>query len=434
MKSLRKMRRSVMFEVIGALVLTVSAGAQEIVDLLELVAGRESRFTWPRLDQPIKVFLPVDWTPTRKWPLLMFYHGTGGRPSISLPRSYTEDKGFVIVGMTYTVRGPVEAGQSKQYYEDTVAISQEVRDHLAKVASVDPERMYIGGFSKGGWTASYFADKHPELIAGAMIMGAGVNPYYVDDDSLPRFRVGTPLYVGAGQLEMNYAVNLQALDHFGGRGAKVTLDIWDGLGHRPPFLPNSEYLEQWLLIESHQGNKTMIAPAFEKWLKAMQSMATEAGKSDPVLEYFVLERAGWAPFAAFLSKQQKSRFSSRRSELRKKEAVATEWELRRRYESTRKREGKGGFRLSNWEKIIVDYFSIYEAAPDSVFAKRAGLDAVRILESIQEAARRRERENNGKVEFLTKKAELVEKVTAIPAKKLREEFKKLRATLSLGRR
>ena len=52
---------------------------------------------------------------------------------------------------------------------------------------------------------------------------------------------------------MNYAVNLQALDHFGGRGAKVTLDIWDGLGHRLPYMPNSEYLEQWLLIEAHKG-------------------------------------------------------------------------------------------------------------------------------------------------------------------------------------
>ncbi|MEZ5329431.1 MAG: hypothetical protein R3F19_30660 [Verrucomicrobiales bacterium] len=402
--------------------------AQEPVPELELIPGKSSQLSWPGLDAPITVRLPTSWTADRKWPVIFYYHGTGGRTTISLPVDYTGGDHFVIVGMTYTIKGSVSGDQSEQFYRDTVRIFEEVRTHLAQVASVDPDRAYVGGFSKGGWTAAYFADKYPLKIAGALILGAGVNPFR-EGEELQRFRDDTPIYVGVGQLELNYAVSLQSADHYGKRGARVTLDVYDGLGHQPASNPRSDFLEQWLLIEAYRDDVKQLKPAFDKWLAKLGEKM--AATRQPVTKYLMLERAGNAPFARFLNKVQRQNFSSQLEQLRKQPAVAEEWELRARYESTRRNESEGGFRLANWENVILDYSTVYRRGPHTTFGKRAGIDALRVLDSIREAIRQRSKSGRETGDFMLKNARLIAELEKIPRSSLVTYFSEFRRTLTI---
>ena len=420
--------RSLSLAALYASVIWGAGLAQEPPRELRLEAGEASNIAWPGLEEAILVRLPSYWTQDRRWPVLFYYHGTGGRPSIRLPVEYTNGDGFVIVGMTYTVRGSVAASKTAQFYRDTARLMKEVRDHLAGRASVDPARVYVGGFSKGGWTAAHFADKYPDLIAGAIILGAGVNPFREGED-LPQLKAKTPVYVGVGQLELNYAVSLQAADHYGGRGARVTFDVYDGLGHRPATEPKSEYLEQWLAIEANRHNLKALKPAFEVWRTALESKLQSA--DEPVMKYLFLERAGNAPFARFFTKTQKREFSASLEALRKRPSVAAEWELRARYEATRRRETEGGFRMANWEAVIREYASTYHRGPNTTFGKRAGVDALRVLRSIREAVRQRTQSGRDTGEFLEKNAQFIEELDAIPAPELNTYFSNLRTTLTI---
>ncbi|MGK0186221.1 MAG: putative esterase [Verrucomicrobiales bacterium] len=408
---------------------TIATFAEEPQQGLKLVAGEESTLLWPSLkNDSIIVRLPDSWTPTRKWPVIFYYHGTGGQPTIALPRAYTGGDHFVIVGMTYTVKGTVKASDSSLFYSETFKIFTEVRDHLAKVAAVNPERSYVGGFSKGGWAAAHFADKYPLSIAGAMILGAGVNPLR-EGEELPRLRKNTPVYVGVGQLEFNYAVSLQAIDHYGKRGARVTLDVYDGLGHRPAGDPRSDHLEQWLIVETYRDNLKELKPVFENWFTRLN--AKTGTTADPVLRYLLLERAGNGPFARFLNGSQRRIFSAQLEALRQQSAVASEWELRSRYEATRRAESDGGFRLANWEAVILDYATVYRRGPQSTFGRRAGLDALRVLDSIKEAIRQRKKGGRATGGFLEKNSHLVTELEAIPRTELITFFKELRKTLTI---
>ncbi|MDA0814101.1 MAG: hypothetical protein O3C21_17135 [Verrucomicrobia bacterium] len=423
------LQRSLPFASIAAVSLSLSAlHAQDPSDELELIPGKSSALSWPGLDAPITVRLPDSWTPERKWPVIFYYHGTGGHTTISLPVAYTGGDHFVIVGMTYTIKGSVAPEQSDQFYSDTVRIFEEVRTHLAKVVAVNPDRAYVGGFSKGGWSAAHFADRHPLKIAGALILGAGVNPFR-EGEELPRFREDTPVYVGVGQFELNYAVSLQSADHYGKRGARVTLDVYDGLGHQPASDPQSDYLEQWLLIEAHRDDVKQLKPAFDTWLTELGDKV--AATEHPVTKYLMLERAGNAPFARFLNKARRQDFSAQLEQLKKQPAVAEEWELRALYESTRRNESDGGFRLANWEKVILDYATIYRRGPATTFGKRAGLDALRVLDSIREAVRQRSESGRDPGDFLSTNARLVSELEQIPRSSLVSYFENLRRTLTI---
>lgn len=420
---LPKMDHRVGWMILLSLLLSFSTEADE----LKLVAGKRSSLSWPGInDDSIIVRLPNSWSPLEKWPVIFYYHGTGGQPTIDLPLAYTGGKHFVLVGMPYTVKGSIK--DHEPFYKDTVRIFSEVRDHLEKMASIDPERTYVGGFSKGGWTAAHFADKQPHLIAGAIIIGAGVNPFR-EGEELPRFKRNTPVYVGVGQLELNYAVSLQASDHYGGRGARVTLDVYDGLGHRPASNPKSDYLEQWLAVEAHRDSLNDLKPSFDKWFTTLNEKS--AATTDPVVRYLTLERGGNGPFTRFLNATQRREFSAQLAELRKHPAIAAEWELRARYERTRRKESDGGFRLANWEGVILDYATIYRRGPRTTFGKRAGLDALRVLDSIKEAIRQRKQKGEPIGDFMERNQRLVAELEAIPRSDLVSYFDLLRGTLNI---
>ena len=68
-------------------------------------APKRLELGFPQLAERLQVVLPGNYSPDRKWPAVFYYHGTGGSPTTDLIRAHTQDKDWIVVGMTYTQGG-----------------------------------------------------------------------------------------------------------------------------------------------------------------------------------------------------------------------------------------------------------------------------------------------------------------------------------------
>ena len=111
-----------------------------------------------RLKTPLSCACPTSYTADRDWPVIFHFHGTGGDPTIDIPRLYTGGQDFILVGMEYATRDL--PAPPPDYLEREWTGLLAVRDALATRVRLDLARMYVGGFSPGGWFASEFMEVH----------------------------------------------------------------------------------------------------------------------------------------------------------------------------------------------------------------------------------------------------------------------------------
>lgn len=416
-----RMKPSFIFAPASALLV---AGAAAV----EPEAGAAVAFPVGDMVAPALLYTPESWRAGsgRKWPVFLYYHGTGGRPSLELAKRYAGTDAFFLVGMAYSLRGTVAAADHERYHETEKANLVAVRDALAPHGG-HPGRVYVGGFSKGGWMASHFADREPDLIAGAVVIGAGRNPFRLED--LPKYPKEMPVYIGVGTNELNYQLGHAGIDHWGQRGARVTFDPYLGVGHVPPLGFRSEYLHQWFQIEALRDRKTLLRPAFTAW----HDRGREAAKSDPdpVTSYLILGHMAGAPLAQFLNTAQRKALSADIAKLREHPRVKKEVAQRALYRAVLDKEVLGGFRLRVWIDVIDDYVRIYETAPETPTGKRAIADAARLLHSIRTGVRAEKRPMVDS--FLSTHAGLVDKIDSAPVDDLNRELRELDELLNLDR-
>lgn len=264
---------------------------------------------------PVEVSLPENHDPAKKWPAVFYYHGSGGRPSTKLIRQHTGPKDWIVVGMTYTFDGAFT--QTPENLEKELVILRRVRDRLVKEQGLDPKRLYVSGFSQGGWVSGLFFQAERSL-AGAVILGAGHMR-----EAAPKtaaFPPGTPLFVGVGRLDGNYPFALKARLFYGKLGVTVNMETWQDLKHEFP-TGGSPGLKEWFALRN--GGKP-DADAFE------QEFA-EIGKLEPLDQWWKLLEFRERPSVAFPGQPWKEQVAKRIAELEQDPAVAPEARLFKRH-------------------------------------------------------------------------------------------------------
>lgn len=199
------------------------------------------------VQQEIIVSLPANHDPAKKWPAVFYYHGTGGRPDINLIRSHTGGQDWIVVGMSYVKEGTFQLTPEGLAAE--MKVLKEVREQLQQRVNLDPERVYVSGFSKGGWMSGLFLQQDRSL-AGGIILGAG-HLHEVKGGSRP-FAESIPIFIGVGRYDGNYPLALQAMVFFRKLGAATVMETWAELGHRFP-QDKSQGLTEWFALESGRG-------------------------------------------------------------------------------------------------------------------------------------------------------------------------------------
>ena len=329
-------------------------------------AGAELPLKTEHLPSAARVFLPENWDAAKKWPTVFFYPGTAGEASTALIREHTGGRDFIVVGM------PSRDNGAFSYTPATLALEQttlhEIRDRLAAEVKLDPARVFVAGFSKGGWMSSLLL-AHESGLAGGCILGGG----WVVPQHVPPRKPSVPLYVyiGAGRLDGNFPPSLRASREFASLGARVTFEAWPDTRHAMP-QGESESLRQWFSL---LANGAAVNDAAAQWAEAELARIATIGVS--VEQWSALRRLGARPYSRALGAKWQTQIDVCISELVKNPAVAAEAALDAELSAISQREIQD-MRVTTLEAVGPRYEALAAQAPDSPTGRLAAHDAARI--------------------------------------------------------
>jgi predicted peptidase len=147
------------------------------------------------LTLPYRLYVPLDYLQSRRYPLLLFLHGSGEKGSDNRaqlkngvlafcePRLQRKQAAFVVYPQCPESARWVEAPWSEGSYDLTqVPISAplsavlELATSLEQEFTIDRSRVLIGGLSMGGYGSWDAIVRYPERFAGAMPICGGGDP------------------------------------------------------------------------------------------------------------------------------------------------------------------------------------------------------------------------------------------------------------------
>ena len=182
------MRSIIAMILAGALAMT--AGAVEY---------RVPEFDIDGVEASYEVSLPPDFDDNRKWPLILDFHGASSPGSkganltrISLWSHFVEQAPYIVVGINGRTRswGRIEGTH------DDGAYAQHVLAAVLEKFPVDPDRIYLSGFSSG---ADFLCSSGLQLkiqVAGSLIVCPGPSHRFaVRDDALRRVKAQAFIFV-----------------------------------------------------------------------------------------------------------------------------------------------------------------------------------------------------------------------------------------------
>lgn len=361
----------------------LSPGQQAIPDL---AAGREAAVPFAPLKNPLIVRLPDDYTTDRAWPVVFHFHGTGGQPTIAIPLAYTKGKGFVIVGMEYITRDLPAA--TPDYLEREWTNLMAVRDALAKSVRIDPKRLFVGGFSQGGWFASEFMEVHGRELAGAYVLGAGKRPRNKREPK--PFGAQRPVYLGAGQLDLNYPYTIHGIRHFAGLGGRVTFEDYLGLDHQVPSGGTGKTvapgLFQWFRVEAMKANPDALGKEAANWVRSQTQRA--AKDRNAFLQWLRLSRASRLPFFSWAGESDRRLVLDGIAGLEMTPAMQAEVAARTSYFQLIERELRGPGDGNHWQFTrdqAFRYAALWQKFSDTYHGKRCALELARLRDQCERA-------------------------------------------------
>lgn len=126
-----------------------------------------------------QVFVPDNWTPKQKWPMVLFLHGAGERADdglqqtdIGIGTAIRNDRSrFAAIVVMPQCRKNLWWIQ--QPMEDLAIASLEA---AAKEFHGDPQRTYLTGLSMGGYGTWALAQKYPGRFAALIVICGGIRP------------------------------------------------------------------------------------------------------------------------------------------------------------------------------------------------------------------------------------------------------------------
>ena len=200
--------------------------------------------------QPYSIKLPHDYNPNKKYPLLVFLHGSGSDEQglLNRPRS----------GGNFIEIAPLARDIFRAYAEDESQkdIIEAIED-VSKYFSVNKNKIIIGGFSMGGYGALRTFYENPELYKGVAVCAGhpnlanewldGEHPNFLDEKYLHPFS-NIPVFIYHGRKDAGLNVNLieKMSEKLSKAGAIVTKSIVEENGHEYPDKKTNKLYFEWL--------------------------------------------------------------------------------------------------------------------------------------------------------------------------------------------
>lgn len=171
-----------------------------------------------RSGQPFTIMIPNDYTPERKWPLLINMHGAGGNHGAAWGKGFQEE----WIQINVNGRGPV--GRYISLSEiDVLEVIEFVKTHW----EIDEDQVHLSGGSMGGYGTFTIASRHPYLFASA-------TPFCGNGSHVPTENMlHVPTHSVHSIDDMVVVVNggRAAIEKINAVGGTATMDEVNGYGH-----------------------------------------------------------------------------------------------------------------------------------------------------------------------------------------------------------
>jgi predicted peptidase len=221
---------------------------------------------------PFEVFVPPGWNAQKKWPIMLFLHGTGHRLELNGKskegsvaqryQDYQNQKEAVVVFPRCFV--------DEYWTQPQVAeVALEALAAAAREFKGDPQRTYLGGLSMGGYGTWYIASRNPGKFAALVVVCGGIrtpetvaipavnteqDPYA----ATARLLKNVPVWIFHGDADKTISVSesRRMVEALRASGANVRYTEYPGVGHNawdkafaePEFFP-------WLFAQKLNSEK-----------------------------------------------------------------------------------------------------------------------------------------------------------------------------------
>jgi dienelactone hydrolase len=170
------------------------------------------------------VYVPADYDSSEAWPVVFYYHGLGGSADTSTIRRVANNKYCIVAGMSYYAPG-MEGYRFLQ--TEDVRILYHVLATIKQHLSVNEKKLYVAGFSKGGFYACEMLRLLPRELAGAIILAAGSKSLDAPWPDLTAKEV----FIGCGREDRFIGAAMATRECLADHGATVTFEQWPDVGH-----------------------------------------------------------------------------------------------------------------------------------------------------------------------------------------------------------
>lgn len=211
-------------------------------------------------DQRYALYLPSNYSPTRKWPLLAaFDPGARGNIPVERFKEAAERYGYIVCGSNNSRNGPLAPSAE--------AAKAMLGDVAARFA-IDEKRVYLTGFSGGARAATAIAVWLTGQVAGVIGCGAGLAVGIEPSSSLPFVYYGT-----IGNEDFNYA-EMKHLDRsLQSAGVAHRVEVFEG-GH--DWAPSDECVRaiEWIELQAMKSGRRSRDDSFvDRLFTAAQNRA-----------------------------------------------------------------------------------------------------------------------------------------------------------------
>ena len=137
--------------------------------------------------------VPSNYTSQKNYPLFIALHGHGDiAPAFhDLWKPVCDSLGIVL--LTPQGTEPVDIGFGWTFSGNSESFLRNVIEEVRKKVNINPDRIYIGGFSAGGSLAYYMALPYPHIFSGVIALSASFQNKWINlakpHDLLKRQRI-----------------------------------------------------------------------------------------------------------------------------------------------------------------------------------------------------------------------------------------------------
>lgn len=189
------------------------------------------------------VSVPANWSVDRTWPTVLFLHGSNERGEDGIVQSRV---GLALAVRKYPERFPAIVVMPQCRPDaDWRSPAMEAQILAALDASIlefhgDPRRVYLTGFSMGGYGTWSLAAKYPHRFAAIVLVCAGIQwptpPQITNEEpyaAIARKVAGIPIWVFHGNADRNVFVteSREMVKLLRGLRANIRYSEYDGVAH-----------------------------------------------------------------------------------------------------------------------------------------------------------------------------------------------------------